>query len=115
MHQLPPPGAELVAPDCCRGDRINRSGGRCQANVKSMNGLRIYKNAETHETRGGRPVFYSRREEGPHYRWFYDEASGEWRVGRVLQSDISRRMFSLTPWKDLPVGLQKSMIEHYLD
>jgi hypothetical protein len=80
-----------------------------------MNGLRVYRNSEAPETRGGRPVFYSRREEGPHYRWIFDEARGDWRVGRVAQTDISRRMFSLTPWKDLPVGLQKSMIEHYLD
>ena len=80
-----------------------------------MNGLRVYMNAERPETRSGRPVFYSRREDGPHYRWFYDEDQRGWRAGRVLPSEVSPGMLANAPWKELPDGLQRSMIDHYQD
>ena len=85
-----------------------------QANL-AMNGLRVYINSETVETISGRQVFYSRREDGPYYRWAYDEKLRRWRVGRVLTSGISPRMLALAAWKAIPVGLQKSMAEHYQD
>jgi len=78
-----------------------------------MNGLRVYINGEIAETRGGRPVFYSRREDGPHYRWsYYDD---QWRVDRVLKSGLSPKMLSPKAWKDVPAGLQKSIVDHYSD
>jgi len=80
-----------------------------------MNGLRVYTNAEIIELRGGRPVFYSRREDGPHYRWSYDDDQSRWRAGRVLPSGVSPGKLSQAAWKELPVGLQRRMIEHYQD
>jgi hypothetical protein len=80
-----------------------------------MNGLRVYINGETAEIRCGRPVFYSRREDGPHYRWSYDDDTRHWRVDRVLKSGVSPRMLSPKAWKDVPAGLQKSIVEHYSD
>ena len=80
-----------------------------------MNGLRVYVNGIIAETCGGRDVFYSRREDGPYYRWVFDEALSEWRAGRVLTSRIAAKDLALTPWKKLPAGLQRSMVEHYQD
>ena len=79
-----------------------------------MNGLRVYTNIEKPETCCGRPVFYSRREDGPHYRWLYDDQQG-WRAGRVPPGEVSPGMLSNATWKELPDGLQRSMIEHYQD
>ncbi len=78
-----------------------------------MNGLRVYVNNEPDETRCGLRVFYSRREDGPHYQWFYDETNCRWRAGRVLTSSISPKMLSPATWKELPPGLKTSIVEHY--
>jgi hypothetical protein len=80
-----------------------------------MNGLRVYVKATIAETYGGRDVFYSRREDGPYYRWVFDETVSEWRVGRVSTSRISGKDVALAPWKKLPAALQRSMVEHYQD
>ena len=78
-----------------------------------MNGLRVYINQETAEKRGGYGVFYSRRDDGPFYRWCYEETVGQWRVSRVHSSEFSHRVLSTTNWKVVPVALQRSMGDHY--
>lgn len=78
-----------------------------------MNGLRVFTNSETVETRGGRPVFYSRREDGPYYRWSYSDGDEEWQVSRVLRAGISPRILSAATWKTIPAGLKKSIVDHY--
>ena len=78
-----------------------------------MHGLKVFINGETLETCGGCPVFYSRREDGPYYRWSYDDTSREWRVDRVLRSGVSPRIFEAATWKKIPEPLQKSMADHY--
>jgi hypothetical protein len=80
-----------------------------------MNGLRVYINTETKETRGGYDIFYSRRESGPYYRWSYEEAVKEWRVTRVLPSDFSPKLLCAASWKGVPAALQRSIVEHYQD
>ena len=80
-----------------------------------MNGLRVYINGANAETRGGCPVFYSRREDGPYYRWSYDDCAAEWQVGRVLRSGVSPRILVHATWKMVPERLQRSMVEHYED
>jgi hypothetical protein len=80
-----------------------------------MNGLRVYINGETVETRGGRQVFYSRREDGPYYRWSYDENLRQWQVGRVLKSGLPPKALSPATWKGIPSGLKKDIVEHYQD
>lgn len=80
-----------------------------------MNGLRVYTNPQINETPGGRGVFYSRRENGPYYRWAYEDRLSQWCVARVQPSDFSPRMFCPANWKAVPVALQKSMVEHYED
>jgi hypothetical protein len=83
------------------------------AKVDQMNGLRVYINPRVAETCGGFGVFYSRRENGPYYRWAYEEKRKVWRVSRVQPSDFSPKMLSNANWKGVPAALQKSMIEHY--
>jgi hypothetical protein len=81
--------------------------------VEQMNGLRVYVNPRVTESCGGFGVFYSRRENGPYYRWAYEEKRKLWRVSRVQPSDFSPKMLSNANWKGVPAALQKSMIEHY--
>jgi hypothetical protein len=80
-----------------------------------MHGLRVYINGGTVETHGGCPVFYSRREDGPYYRWSYDDGLREWQVGRVLRSGVSARVLAPATWKKIPAGLQRCIAEHYQD
>jgi hypothetical protein len=80
-----------------------------------MNGLRVYVNDTTAETVSGYQVFYSRREAGPYYRWVFDGALNEWRVGRVTNSGITAKDLTMATWKKLPVALQRGMVEHYQD
>jgi hypothetical protein len=78
-----------------------------------MNGLRVYINHTIAETINGHDVFYCRREDGPYYRWVFDDALSEWRAGRVLYSRITTKDLTLATWKKLPVALQRSMVEHF--
>ena len=81
----------------------------------TVNGLRVYINPQATETYGGYGIFYSRRENGPYYRWAYEEKINRWRVARVQPSDFSSRTFCTANWKGVPPSLQKSMVEHYED
>jgi hypothetical protein len=78
-----------------------------------MNGLRVYINHTIAETINGHDVFYCRREDGPYYRWVFDDSLSEWRAGRVLHSRITAKDLTLATWKKLPVALQRSMVEHF--
>lgn len=81
-----------------------------------MNGLRVFKNSNAAEMHGGRPVFYSRRSDGPFYRWSYDDVLCNWQSARLLISaGVSVRMLATTPWKSIPTHLQRSIVEHYED
>ncbi|MCA1593318.1 MAG: hypothetical protein LC754_11860 [Acidobacteria bacterium] len=83
-------------------------------NVK-MSGLRVYFNpagADTHRERG---VFYSRREDGPLYRWRYDEARCQWRGSRVHPANLRLNLLSIASWKIVPTELQARLGEHYLE
>lgn len=80
-----------------------------------MNDLRVYTNIEVTETRGGYPVFYSRREGGPYYRWSYNDKSRKWQAGRVLSSTVSPKMLAAATWKTIPVLLKSCIAEHYQD
>ena len=81
--------------------------------IDKMNGLRVYINPQVKETCGGFGVFYSRRENGPYYRWAFEETVKLWRVSRVSPSDFSPKTLSNANWKGVPAALQKSMVEHY--
>ena len=80
---------------------------------QEMNGLRVYINTQATETHEGCGVFYSRRADGPYYRWRYDEKVTQWRVARMRLSDVTPKVLCTTNWKALPTALQRSMVEHY--
>ena len=80
-----------------------------------MNGLRVYLNVGGVDTRNGQRVFYSRRADGPYYRWWYEEKLGQWRGSRVHASDFTPRALSMASWKVVPMELQARLDEHYLE
>lgn len=79
-----------------------------------VNGVRIYTeaNAMVTPTDG---VFYSRRGDGPYYRWLYEANTSRWRVARVIDAAFIRQTLSLATWKNVPVALQTRLGEHYLE
>jgi hypothetical protein len=80
-----------------------------------MNGLRIYIDVVRADTRCGDPVFYSRRADGPYYRWSYEENRGQWHGSRVHASDLTPRELCLATWKGVPASLKTRLGEHYVE
>lgn len=80
-----------------------------------MNGLRIYINPVGMNTPCGQSVFYSRRADGPYYRWHYEERLGHWQFSRVHPSEVMLRAFCVANWQALPATLKTRLGEHYLD
>jgi hypothetical protein len=78
-----------------------------------MNGLRVYVNTQKREMHDGYRVFYSRRENGPYYRWRYDQKLSQWRVSRQHSGELTPNLLCKTNWKAVPEVLQVSMVEHY--
>jgi hypothetical protein len=76
-----------------------------------VNGVRIYTGVATTED----SVFYSRRGDGPYYRWLFEEQAGKWRVSRVIDAAFTRQSLSLATWKNVPATLQTRLGEHYLE
>lgn len=91
----------------------------------TMSGLRIYVNtpspsqpsdidAGSDNTSAG-SVFYSRRGNGPIYRWLYEEKRSNWRALRMNTSDFDSHKLSNASWKTVPESLQAQLGAHYLD
>ena len=88
----------------------------------NMSGLRVFVNAAS-----GKPasdpvdnesivsVFYSRRGNGPIYRWLYEEKLAHWRSLRMHTSDFETQKLSNASWKSVPETLQAQLGAHYLD
>jgi hypothetical protein len=83
--------------------------------LNCMHGLKIFVDQDPLVTNGGFQVFYSRRSDGPFYRWSYERVPMEWRGTRLHSSDFSTRNLCLSTWKSVPAPLQKSLIDHYQD
>src|SRR5258707_12520426 len=81
--------------------------------IDKMNGLRVYINPHVKETCGGFGVFYSRRENGPHYRWGYEETASLWRVSRGSPSEFAPKAPANANWKSVPAACPKNMVEQY--
>ena len=90
----------------------------------AMSGLRIYINTPVinqasdidtaDKTAVGR-VFYSRRGNGPIYRWLYEESRSHWRALRMNTSEFDSHKLSNASWKTVPESLQAQLGAHYLD
>jgi hypothetical protein len=113
MHELRSIGPELVAPD--RSDDRDGTGAVYSAEVylagRKMNGLRVYVNILPEERAKDSGAFYSRRDNGPFYRWTL--ADRNWSAARVTSTSFSSKDLSATSWKLVPTALQRSMVEHY--
>jgi hypothetical protein len=80
-----------------------------------MQGLRVYINPVDADARNEQEVFYSRRDDGPYYRWRYEVELGQWRCSRLRSTDLSPHALSLARWKAVPIELQTSLDKHYLE
>ena len=93
--------------------------------MTSLSGLRVYINPPTVSgSVGSAPkpialttpqVFYSRRANGPTYRWLYEQKLDHWRPLRMHTSDLDSHKLLLAPWKTVPDSLQLELCKHYLD
>lgn len=80
-----------------------------------MNGLRIYNHPAGMNALCRESVFYSRRGNGPYYRWHYEEKSGDWQFSRVHPPEVMLRALCVARWQAVPIALQAKLGEHYLD
>jgi hypothetical protein len=90
----------------------------------TLSGLRVYVNSPDIDLPSGvailedtkvERVFYSRRGEGPTYRWLYEKQLSHWRVLRMHPEDFNSRKLNLASWKSVPETLQTQLGQHYLD
>ena len=80
-----------------------------------MRGLQVYVEPAGSGTRGELKAFYSRRADGPFYRWLYAEVPGCWHYARVSLDRPAQRVLCLAPWDILPAALRSRLGEHYLE
>jgi hypothetical protein len=80
-----------------------------------MRDLRVYVDSIAAGARADRTSFYTRRADGPYYRWLYTEGSGRWRYSRVSLSKLTLRVLSVAPWEAIPAALRDRLDEHYLE
>ena len=116
MHELRSTGAQLVA--CDRHGAVSSSGAIHVIEVgiagsEDMNGLRVYVNISPEERANDSGAFYSRRDNGPVYRWTL--ANRDWSATRVASSSFSNKDLSATSWKLIPTALRRSIVDHYQD
>jgi hypothetical protein len=78
-----------------------------------VNGLRIF--ILDVGVGGDQSVFYSRRADGPYYRWSYEQTMEQWRSVRVHSAELPHLTFCIWPWKNVPRSLQRSLGEHYVE
>jgi hypothetical protein len=81
----------------------------------SMNGLRVYIQPGGASIYTDASIFYSRRGNGPLYRWLYEEKLGHWRSLRMNTSQLTSRDLCNASWKLVPEKLQAQLGEHYVE
>jgi len=93
--------------------------------MTALSGLRLYVIAsatnlasdtiiESDDTKAAR-IFYSRRGNGPVYRWLYQETLANWRPSRMQSLDFDAHKLSNASWKSVPETLQVQLGQHYQD
>lgn len=82
--------------------------------MAATNGIRVYTqlvDKAAHDVE----LFYSRRGNGPIYRWSYEAAKQHWRVLRMHLSDFATHELCLASWKSVPDQLQAQLNQHYVE
>lgn len=77
-----------------------------------INGLRVYVKTGSAESPHD-VTYYSRRADGPYYRWSY--RADQWRCARVQSTKIDARALTVAKWKGLSPELQITIVDHYLE
>lgn len=80
-----------------------------------MRDLRVYVEPLGSGARTELTTFYTRRGDGPYYRWLYAEKTGRWRYSRVSLDRLSLRVLCVASWDAVPVPLRNRLGEHYLE
>jgi hypothetical protein len=80
-----------------------------------MRELRLYVGPTTQPAHDEQAVFYSRRANGPYYRWLYEETRRGWRPSRVSMSKLNLSALCAASWSAIPAALQARLVEHYLE
>jgi hypothetical protein len=80
-----------------------------------LNGLRMFILDGRVVPSDGSEVFYSRRSDGPYYRWSYEQKLEQWRSVRVHADELPYLTLAASRWKNVPRSLQRSLVEHYLE
>ena len=80
-----------------------------------MRDLRVYVEPLREDAQAVRLTFYSRRADGPVYRWLYEEGAGRWRFSRVRLSKFDLKVLCVANWGAVPVTLRARLGEHYLE
>jgi hypothetical protein len=80
-----------------------------------MQGLRVYINPVDTDNHSAQVVFYSRRDDGPYYLWRYEGELKQWRCSRLRRPDLVPGALSLASWKSVPIELQTSLGQHYIE
>ena len=83
--------------------------------IVKLRGLRVYIDNMSLSSRSEPLVFYSRRADGPYYRWLYEPASGQWCCARVHLRELTLNELATTTWRNVPVALRARLNEHYLE
>jgi hypothetical protein len=78
-----------------------------------MNGLRIYINPSIADVAENELIFYSRRLQGPYYRWSYERKVEQWRVARLDSAEFPVKGLSTANWKTIPSLLKLRLKLHY--
>ncbi len=82
---------------------------------RKMRDLHVYIEPPGPRERGAQTTFYSRRADGPYYRWLYAEGPRRWLYSRVRLDRPALRALRLAPWDALPATLRSRLGEHYLE
>jgi hypothetical protein len=80
-----------------------------------MKDLRVFFNPANGSEPCAQSMFYSRRADGPYYRWRYQEELGQWCGSRVPPSDSALKALCLARWKVVPAELQESLADYYIE
>lgn len=81
-----------------------------------MNGLRVYTDVKSFpDAFCMYPTFYSRRADGPYYRWRYETNRDKWLASRIGAYDLASAELVQARWYGVPDALKSSLTEHYLE
>ena len=83
--------------------------------MAKMDGLHVYFNPESLAAFDEDREFYSRRADGPYYRWRYEKKSRRWSFSRVHPSISALRTLRVAEWNQMPAKLRVKLTEHYLE